>query len=989
MLTPVTGAQGVRSDYRTGLSPAGTVPGMAPWSPVALPPRFAAARRTRLVGRRYELGVLESVWERVAQGAGQVLLIGGEPGAGKTRLAAEAAGALHAEGVAVLVGTATKDAGVAYQPFVEMLDHLFLGSEPGSLSVAPELLRLSQHAARHLPDGAGPARDGRHDLFEAVARLFRSITRDRPLAVVLDDLHRAQLPTLALLEHLVYSCLDSSTLVLGTFRSTAPDRSDELSARLADLHRFDGVRRLDLAGLDTEAIAEFVSRSAGVSPAAARAPAAILRDRTGGNPFFLRETWLDLERHGGVAALRGPQRVPATLGDTVAARLAGLGWQLREIVDLAAVIGDSVDLPTLVRAGTADRGTSMDAVDAAVAVGLLEPVAGTDGEDVADRYGFVHSLTRQAVLDRLPHARCAALHIRVAQTLEAYGDLTLAPRIAHHYLAAQVLGHAERARYHAVIAARQAAHSLAFEEAALWFDRAASLPETPADVRAELWFEAATNNVRAGDFARAREIYERLSTMADPLVRLQAAMALEEANARPGVTDSRAADLLTAALADCPLPADDLLRTRALGSLGRALAFAGRTAEARVVGNRAIDGARRSGDGPTLVHSLKTSMWSLHTPDVAATQLARSDEVTRLCAELGDHETLSMASAFRATVSYLAGRPDDLAAATLDMRRAAESTGQPWHNYFVGCLALARAFCEGDFAQAEQWAEATARLGDAFGEDTADGCYGVQMFMIHRETGRLDVARRHLTGHETFADRWVAGLLALYTELDITAGVRRSLRHVLDGNLAARTPEAQWPIELAFMAEGALALGDRAAAAELRPFLTAFAGMNLVGGQFVAVFGSADRYLAQVAALLGESDAAERHFGTALEMDRRMGSVVHVAETLAAHALAVQPTDPTRARDLAAQDRALAEPIGQVRVLRRLERIRAPGPAQLTPREMEVLALLAHGLSNREIGARLFISSNTTANHIRSILMKTGTANRTQAARYATEHELV
>jgi hypothetical protein len=239
---------------------------MAPWSPVALPPRFVAARRTRLVGRGYELGVLETVWERVAQGAGQVLVVGGEPGAGKTRLAAEAAGALHEQGVAVLVGTATKDAGVAYQPFVEMLDHLFLAGEPGSLEVAPELLRLSRHAARHLPDPVGPAGDGRRDLFEAVAQLFRSIARDRPLAVVLDDLHWAQLPTLALLEHVVYSCLDGPTLVLGTFRSTAPDRSDELGARLADLHRLDGVRRLDLAGLDTEAIAEFVSRRAGVSP---------------------------------------------------------------------------------------------------------------------------------------------------------------------------------------------------------------------------------------------------------------------------------------------------------------------------------------------------------------------------------------------------------------------------------------------------------------------------------------------------------------------------------------------------------------------------------------------------------------------------------------------------------------------------------------------------------------------------------------------------
>ena len=120
-----------------------------------------------------------------------------------------------------------------------------------------------------------------------------------------------------------------------------------------------------------------------------------------------------------------------------------------------------------------------------------------------------------------------------------------------------------------------------------------------------------------------------------------------------------------------------------------------------------------------------------------------------------------------------------------------------------------------------------------------------------------------------------------------------------------------------------------------------------------------------------------------------MGSVVHVAETLAAHALALHATDPARARALAAQARALAEPIGQVRVLRSLERLAClAGPAPLTAREAEVLGLVAEGLSNREIAARLFISANTAANHVRSILMKTGTANRTQAARYATDHEL-
>lgn len=984
MLTPCAGRSGGSDLTIERPGAAQYRGGMAPWVPVALPPRFVAARRTRLVGRRYELGVLETVWERVCQGVGQVLLVGGEPGAGKTRLAAEAAGVLHEQDAAVLVGTATKDAGVPYQPFVELLDHLFLASGPGTLDVAGELRLLSRHAARHLPDPAAPVGEGRRDLFEAVAGLLRSITRERPLVVVVDDLHWSQLPTVALLEHVVHSCVDTPTLVLVTFRTTAPDRSDELSARLADLHRLDGVRRVDLAGLDTEAIAEFVCDHAGVSPAAARAPAAILRDRTGGNPFFLRETWLDLERRGGVAALRGPQRVPATLGDTVAARLAGLGEQLRETVELAAVIGESVDLPTLVRAGPADRDASMDAVDAAVAVGVLEPVAAT-----TDRYAFVHSLTRQAVLDRLPQARCTALHARVAQTLEARGDATLTPRIAHHYLAAHVLGFHEQALRHATAAARLAVHTLAFEEAALWFERAAALPETPEDVRAQLSFDAAANHVRAGDSARAREIYERLTTVADPLVRLEAAMGLEEATARPGLADNRAADLLGAALDGCGLAPDDLLRVRALGSLGRALAFAGRHDEGRAVGSRAVDAAHRSGDRSTLVHTLKTSLWHGLAPGLADVQLARSIELARLCAQVGDRETGSVAAFHRAIVSYLAGRPDDLAEAATDLHRAAASLGQPWHTYFAGCIAQGRAFCRGDFAQAEQRATATLQLGEAFGDDGIDGSHGVQMFMLHRETGRLDVARRYLTGRETFADRWVAGLLALYTELDVTEGTRRALAHLLDGDLAAHVTDAHWPIELAFLIEGALALGDRDAALALRPFLAVYAGMNLAGGQLVAMFGSADRYLARVAVLLGDGDSAERHFAAALAMDRRMGSVVHVAETLAAHALAVHATDPARARLLATEARALAEPIGQVRVLRSLDGLAcSAGPAPLTAREAEVLGLVAEGLSNREIAARLFISANTAANHVRSILMKTGTANRTQAARYATEHEL-
>ncbi len=271
------------------------------------------------------------------------------------------------------------DAGVPYQPFAEMLDQLFAGTVEGSLrhlveGGAGELRRLSSHVVRHrlgVDNGGLVTGEARRDLFDVVARLFRGLAEERCLALVLDDLQWAQLPTLALLEHVVLTCPDVRLLVLATFRTTAPDRSEDVAARVAELHRVDGVRRLDLAGLDTDAIAEYVRLRAGLSGSAARRAAAVLRDRTGGNPFFLRELWDDLERRGGVSALRSSHRVPASIGDTLAARLAGLPAAARGVIELAAVLGDGFDLVTLLAASEVDRNVTMAAVDAGMAVGLI------------------------------------------------------------------------------------------------------------------------------------------------------------------------------------------------------------------------------------------------------------------------------------------------------------------------------------------------------------------------------------------------------------------------------------------------------------------------------------------------------------------------------------------------------------------------------------------------------------------------------------------
>lgn len=950
-------------------------------------------RRGSFVGRSGELAALEQAWERVERGDRQAIFVGGEPGAGKSRLVAEVAGSLADHGVAVLVGSCTADAGVPYEPFAEALDRLLSASPAGSFAqplveAGAQLSRLSSHVRRHAADSpiTDHAGTGRRVLLDALTGFLRHLATERPIALILEDLHWAQLPTLAMLEHVLAGCADVRMLVVATFRTTAPERSDELLTRMAEMHRFDGVRRLDLDGLDTDAIAEFVCRTERLSRSALRTAAALLRDKTGGNPFFLTELCKDLERRGGVAALSSHRSVPSSIGDAIAGRLAGLGSSVREIVEQAAVLGETFDLPALIAASEADLAVTLAAVDSAEGVGLIRSVQGSDGE-----FSFVHALTREAVVARMAASRLRILHARAAQALEERADPSVIPRLANHYLLAHVLGYHEQALRYAREAARIAEHSLAYEDAATWYERASSLPELSRAERAGLRLSSAANHVRAGDFARARGMYENISATDDPLVRLEAAIGYEDANWRPELADSKAADLLSAALESCGLDADDPRYVQALGSFGRALAFAGETARARDVSSLAIERARGGDDPAVLLHALETSLWHGLTPEMCEHQLRRSTELSRIALSRRDYEALGSASHFRALASYQAGRPDDLAAAVADMQRAGQTCGQPFFSFVGSCAHGGLAYLRGDFEDAERWADIAVRTGGLLGSDTTEGSYGVQMFMIRRETGALKRFSGFIDGSETFAGRWLPGLLALYTEVDCERGMVRALNHLLSRNLGERTEAARWPMELIFMVEAALALGNREAVHTLRPFVARYEGKNLMAGQFVAVFGSADRYLARIAALNGEIDSAHAYFSSALEMDRRMGSVVHVAETLARRALfALAHGDGEEARQWADEARAIAAPIGQTRVLELVDLLMTThGPDGLTEREVEVLRLLAEGLSNRAIGERLFISSNTAANHVRSILVKTGAANRTQAAMYAADHELL
>jgi DNA-binding CsgD family transcriptional regulator len=255
---------------------------------------------------------------------------------------------------------------------------------------------------------------------------------------------------------------------------------------------------------------------------------------------------------------------------------------------------------------------------------------------------------------------------------------------------------------------------------------------------------------------------------------------------------------------------------------------------------------------------------------------------------------------------------------------------------------------------------------------------------------------RILAGGAAREGPWRPGLAALLVELGMESEARRELsRLVADGLDPLR--ESLWLASLAYLTDASAALGDEEVAALVYPELKPLAGVNVMIGHLVSCYGAADRYLGMLAATLGEWDRAEEHFERGMELNRRMGADTWLAHTANEYARLLRRRpggNQARADALLGEAAALAERIGMAGLLARIRALGPSAPAAavlpdgLSPREVQILELVAQGLSNRQVGTTLSISEHTAANHVRSILRKTGCANRTEAASYAHRHGL-
>jgi DNA-binding CsgD family transcriptional regulator len=272
------------------------------------------------------------------------------------------------------------------------------------------------------------------------------------------------------------------------------------------------------------------------------------------------------------------------------------------------------------------------------------------------------------------------------------------------------------------------------------------------------------------------------------------------------------------------------------------------------------------------------------------------------------------------------------------------------------------------------------------------------MFSIRREQGRLPELApliRMLASGERSGGTWRPGLTVTLAELGMDDDARTELDRIADNGLSVLR-ESLWLASLTYLADACAAVGHEPTASILYPELSAYTGTNVAIGYGVISYGAADRYLGMLAATLGETELAARHFEAALELNRAMGADTWIAHTAYEYGrlLARDGGNGDRAGALLSEATSLAKAIGMPALLSRIDRldaapvVRTGLPDGLSAREAQILRLVARGLSNREIGAELVISEHTAANHIRSILRKTGCGNRTEAATYAHRHGL-
>ena len=942
-----------------------------------------------LVGRAGELQVLDARVRSAAAGAGQVVLLAGEPGIGKTRLAEETVALGAGLGMPCRWGRAVEgDGGPPFSPFGQLLRGLHTPAQSTTPAAAVPSGLVAAGVAGPGPLPGVLAAQGRFEMFEAVTGLLAVAAAATGLVVVLDDLQWADPGSLQLLVHLTRGLADSRVLVVGAYRDTETGGREALRRALAALAHEPVVTRIRVVGL---AEAEVAARLTAVTGrAVSTRVAAVVSRRSQGNPFFIAELARLLDEagdneHDEVVA----ERLPDGVRDAVHARLARLSQGCRSVVCTAAVLGFDVDVPALSALTGHPVEEVLTAVDEASAAGVLT---------AADGWRFTHDLVREAARAELGSARRVQVHLGMARFLETRADVQgRLPELAFHWLESLPVGDTAWAVRWAERAAEQAMAQLAWEDAAALLGRAlhaarATTGEqfTARDLcrllQARAWAQA-----RGYDMDGARRSLLDLVAVARPAG--DAAAIGQAALTMAGLTDAlwgaTGKQLCEEALALLPVE-DSPLRAQLLAQLtGDQLMADTESSPERVeaLSREAMGMAERVGDHAALVAALRARQIARSGPDGATERLALGDRMRALGERDGDDDAVLWGRLWRFDALAQLGAIDRAEAELGPIAVLAEQLRAPLARLHLlrsrGAIAIGR----GRFAEAVACGQEAVTLAERAGHEGAVApTLGILAFV------------RSLTGAPTLpvdpSPAGKKGALALepaVTALWFLALGRQEDAKVIYSGLppASAVPGFLALPYLATLADLAAAFDDRDMAAEVYPRLLPCADLFICSGAgVIGIEGSVRLPLGVSAGTLGRLDEAVRHLRAAVEANDRAGCppFAATARYQLARVLARRrrPGDREEAAALAVSAASQADRLGMAPLHRRageLSRSLAGNQAgPLTPREREIAVLVADGLTDRQIAAVTHLSERTAENHVAHIRTKLGFASRAQIA---------
>ena len=855
--------------------------------PVLDAPATAGAVTARspglFVGRRRELAELVAGFEAAAAGRGRLFLLVGEPGIGKSRLADELARHARARDARVLMGRCWEAGGApAYWPWIQALrDHVRecdlavlraqLGPGAADLTqIMPDLPRRLSDLPSTDPEGA------RFRLLDAAGEFLRNAARDRPIVMVLDDLHAADEPSLLLLRFVARELGASRLLVIGTCRDVDPVPGAELSETLAAIAREPAATRLVLRGLTEPEVAEYLGTAA--SELASPELAAALHERSDGNPLFVEEMVRLLSIEGAGEALR--PAIPQSVRDVIAHRLGHLSDECRKLLIVASVLGREFALDVLAWVSGVPEEALIPALEEAIDIRVLTDVPGAPG-----RLRFAHVLIRDALYESLPSARRAQLHRRVVDALEAGEDRgSRLAMLARHCMAAGDTGKALR---HFREAGDRALDAYAYEEAARLFrlalDALTRQDDEDAPTRCDLLLrlgdalskagstdEAKATFVVAGDLARRARLPEHVA-------RAALGYGGRSSGQRAG-DDDRLVARLEEALAVLG-PRDSPLRARLLARLAGALRDMPSLEPRCSLSRDAVAMARRLGDKDTLAYALAARFMASWGPETAPLE-AIAEEVAALAEETGGIDATLDALTMRGILAWLTLAETDAAALDVEFDALAEKLKQPAQRWQGSVTNANWALFRGDLAVADRLAAEAARSGEARRWDS-ECSYRLTLFALRREQGRLDEVE-DLTRDAAARYEGYRSFRCFVPLLDVALGreraARRAFDELADGDFAALPRDSEWLFCLAVLAEVAADLADRDRATVLYRLLEPYPRVNAMAAGEIAL-GPVARYLGILATTMGRWDDAVRHHELALEANSRIGARPLVAHT--------------------------------------------------------------------------------------------------------------